>query len=67
MTSSGVALLHAPREHASGYYCCNCGFGPMLWSLYPACVNCGAEACANCTGTTLADLLPEDCHDEETM
>ncbi|OJD31275.1 thiamine-monophosphate kinase [Diplodia corticola] len=33
----------------NAYYCCKCLYGPMLYELHPACIECGAPACGYCS------------------
>ncbi|KAH7063268.1 hypothetical protein B0J12DRAFT_164462 [Macrophomina phaseolina] len=38
---------------SNAYYCCKCQYGPMLYTLHPACIMCGTAACSYCSPATI--------------
>lgn len=54
MTSPTTTAPANTLPAANAYYCCNCRFGPMLFAVHPACIECGKPACSYCGVTTLA-------------
>ncbi|KAL2358949.1 hypothetical protein BJ546DRAFT_34126 [Cryomyces antarcticus] len=49
--SSGPGIISHPYNNA--YFCCSCGYGPMVIAWHPACIGCSRVACGSCSWTHL--------------